>query len=338
MVFKSLSQLHILPILLAFVLPLSLAIWLFHYLITFGTGAENGLSPIRCLLSILIPTACFYRARRDRKLDARALVVAFTMGLLETLTNYCIIATTVAFFYAGTKATKFKRSMKKTLDQEGSAPRNWVQVISNGGVGLELAILLLIERGPGNEKPIDFRLDYFPSWLSIAFLASMACACGDTLASELAPVLTKSQPRLILWPLLRVPKGTNGGVTIMGFFCSALGGFICGLVYYLTSLIFTHNNLANQIPPQWPLILIGAFAGLFGSLIDSILGASVQYSGIEKTTGQIVGKWRPGVKWISGFEILDNHSVNLLSTLITAILTPYLSQYYFWPNNKQIII
>lgn len=31
--------------------------------------------------------------------------------------------------------------------------------------------------------------------------------------------------------------------------------------------------------PQWPIILYGAMAGLLGSILDSYLGAIMQYSG-----------------------------------------------------------
>lgn len=31
--------------------------------------------------------------------------------------------------------------------------------------------------------------------------------------------------------------------------------------------------------PQWPIIVFGAAAGLLGSIVDSYLGATMQYSG-----------------------------------------------------------
>lgn len=318
--------------LLALVLPLSLFIWVIHYLLPFRTG-ESELSPIRCLLSIVIPSALLHNAAKNRKLDALGMVTAFIMGFVETLSNLCMMATTIVFFLAGTRATKYKRNIKNfdEHDSKSGGRRNWIQVISNGGVGMEIAILLLIERGPANELPINFPYDYFPSWLSVAFLGSMACACGDTLASELAPALTSTEPRLIINPCLKVPKGTNGGVTIVGLFFSALGGFVCGLTYFIVILICVNREILSRSPPQWPLIVIGTMAGLVGSIIDSIIGATLQFSGYENSTGKIVSKLRPGVIRISGSEILDNHSVNLISTLLTALVTPYFSR-LVWAN------
>lgn len=331
---------HLLPGTLAIVLPLSLIVWVIHYLLPFRSR-ESELSPLRCFMSIFIPSLLLYNAAKNKKLDKFAMIIAFVMGFIETLSNLCMIATTIAFFLAGTKATKYKRSAKKfdeedsgQLDGKGrniAGQRNWIQVISNGGVGMEISILLLIEKGPANELPINFQYDYFPTWLSIAFLGSMACACGDTLASELAPAMTKAQPRLITNPFVRVPRGTNGGVTVLGLILSALGGLVCGLAYYVLTIICVDREILIRSPPQWPLLLVGAIAGLLGSMIDSLIGATMQFSGYELETGKIVSKSKPGIIWISGAEILDNHSVNLVSTLITALVTPYFGR-LIWAN------
>lgn len=329
---------HILPGTLAIVLPLSLIVWLIHYLLPFRSR-ESELSPLRCFMSIFIPSLLLYNAAKKKNLDTPAMLIAFIMGFIETLSNLCMIATTIAFFMAGTRATRYKRSMKKFDDEEKldgkgrnvAGRRNWIQVISNGGVGMEMSILLLIEKGPANELPINFQYDYFPSWLSIAFLGSVACACGDTLASELAPAMTRAQPRLITNPLVKVPRGTNGGVTLLGLILSALGGLICGLTYYICTIICVDREILIRSPPQWPLLLVASIAGLIGSMIDSIIGATMQFSGYELETGKIVGKSKQGVIWISGAEILDNHSVNLVSTLVTALVTPYFGR-LIWAN------
>lgn len=326
------SSPHLLPGTLAIVLPLSLMVWLIHYLLPFRSN-ESELSPLRCFMSIFIPSLLLYNAAKNKKLDTFAMIIAFFMGFIETLSNLCMIATTIAFFLAGTRATKYKQELKSIdeHDVKSGTRRNWIQVISNGGVGMEISILLLIEKGPANELPINFPYDYFPTWLSIAFLGSMACACGDTLASELAPVMSKAQPRLITNPLLQVPRGTNGGVTLLGLIFSALGGLICGFAYYIFTLICVDREILLRSPPQWPLLLVGAIAGLVGSMIDSLIGATMQYTGYDLSRGRIVGKASKGVVWISGSEILDNHSVNLVSTLVTALVTPYFGR-LIWAN------
>lgn len=71
--------------------------------------------------------------------------------------------------------------------------------------------------------------------------------------------------------------GTNGGITLVGLLSSLLGGMAVGVAYFLTQLIFVADLEVSA--PQWPIVVFGAAAGLLGSIVDSFLGATMQYSG-----------------------------------------------------------
>ena len=62
------------------------------------------------------------------------------------------------------------------------------------------------------------------------------------------------------------------------------------------------------------------------------MGATLQYSGINLKTGAIVeapSKHDDEIKHISGLHILDNHEVNLLSCLLTALIIPTMTTSLF---------
>jgi len=74
--------------------------------------------------------------------------------------------------------------------------------------------------------------------------------------------------------------GTNGGVSVAGTLSSALGGSIIGLAYFLVTLLCgSESAVGLSSPPQWPLLIVTTLTGLLGSLIDSVIGATLQYSG-----------------------------------------------------------
>lgn len=151
-------------------------------------------------------------------------------------------------------------------------------------------------------------------------MSAFACCNGDTWASELG-ILSRSDPYLIT-SFERVPRGTNGGVSSWGLFMSFVGGIFIGIFYYIATLLFVDSESLLNSPVQFPVILIGGLAGLFGSIIDSFLGATCQFSG-QTAEGFIVEDPNEAVRKISGtFKILNNHSVNLVSCLLTAIIVP----------------
>lgn len=145
-------------------------------------------------------------------------ILGLIVGIILSLASHAFLASLATFFFSSSRATRFREHKKRKIEVDfkgGEGKRNWVQVLCNGGMAMQLALLYLLDCG-SSERPIDFSTQYRSSWLGIAILSSLACCTGDTWSSEIGTVVGTSDPYLIT-TRKRVPRGTNGGVTIVGF-------------------------------------------------------------------------------------------------------------------------
>jgi hypothetical protein len=135
--------------------------------------------------------------------------------------------------------------------------RDAAQVLANGGIA-GLCVLL------GQFFPGAF-------WPWLAFSGALAAANADTWATELG-VLSKLPPRSIRTAKV-VEPGDSGGVSWLGLL-AATGGSL--LIAGLAVLPWPGLSAESGLVTRGLVILLITLAGLGGSLVDSLLGATVQ--------------------------------------------------------------
>ena len=128
-----------------------------------------------------------------------------------------------------------------------------------------------------------------------------------------------------------VPPGSNGAVSLLGCAAGAACGALMGAVFYLAQLADARLGLLPCSPSPTCLasaalaLLAAATAGLLGSLLDSLLGATLQYSGVDRRTGKATSAPPRGpaeAGWVShtsGRDWLSNSQVNVVSSLATSL-------------------
>ena len=175
-------------------------------------------------------------------------------------------------------------------------------------------------KGGIGEHPLLFNSStpHTQTMYCMAGMSAIACCCGDTWASEVGTVLG-GEPRLITNGK-KVPRGTNGGVTLIGIIVSFAGGLLVGLSFYMGLWAFVDYSEDKMVQNQWVVIILGGLSGVLGSIIDSLLGAILQFSGLSIHTGKVVSAPGPGVDHITGVDVLSNNTVNLVSSILTSLM------------------
>jgi uncharacterized protein (TIGR00297 family) len=284
-------------------------------------------SVIQSIIAVSISSLIAARSYRKKSLDLSGAVAGFIVMTIHIAVNYRFGVLLLVFFFTSSKLTKVGDEKKRLLDAEHKqgGQRNWIQVLSNSGVATILVLLFWNVAG-SEDHCLDSKESYLITSLIGAIIGHYCCCNGDTWSSELG-ILSDTQPRLIT-TFKPVKKGTNGGVTTTGLLAAAAAGVVIGVSFFLPG-IFTAKCEFNIAVKQLLVIPLAVLAALCGSLIDSLLGATLQFSGFCTVRNKVVGKPGPTVKKISGLSILDNNAVNLVSILLTSVLTSITCLYIF---------
>lgn len=202
-----------------------------------------------------------------------------------------VLTALLAFFVSSSRLTALGAARKAALDADfkgASGRRAADQALATAGVPALLALLHAFAVQNSSVTSSWFRVSsqHAPA-LAAALLAYLACANGDTWASELG-MLDPDDPLLVVLPFKAVPPGTNGAVSWLGTGCSVLGGCLVGAAFALAAAACAAAFPATpagasaaaataSLPSPRLALALGACAGLVGSFIDSLLGATVRY-------------------------------------------------------------
>lgn len=247
---------------------------------------------IAFVLSGVIAAAATWRHSLSPSGAIGALIVGtLTFGLGGTVWGILL----GVFFITSSALSHFKEREKRAAAEkfEKGHTRDIGQVMANGGLGALIALLswLWPDLGPG--------------WLAL-FLGVMATVNADTWATELG-TLSRQPPRLITTGRV-VEVGTSGGVSVLGTAVSFLGGLLIGV---MAGLLQEEIGLGIAAA-------LGGLGGLSGSLMDSLMGATVQQiyycDTCQKDTERKIHRCGTVTRPHHGWAWLNNDLVNLISS------------------------
>ena len=211
------------------------------------------------LLAAVITALSFgYFSYKIRAADLSGLFSGAIVGtLLIVFADVRWFFIVLTFFILGSGCTRYRypKKQKMGVAEAHGGMRGYFNVFANLLVAVSAAVLYGLASFSG-----------FPSsalFLAL-FLGSVSSAAADTVSSEIGVV---GHTPYLITTMERVPHGTNGGITLKG----EVAGFLAAIVVAAASLLL---GIAS-----FPLAAIVALAGLVGTNVDSVVGATLENTG-----------------------------------------------------------
>jgi uncharacterized protein (TIGR00297 family) len=284
------------------------AAFVMHYMLTHA-GADRVAFSVGVLLALVVAVASV----KARFLNGSGAAVTFVLAtLVFGVGRWQFAVPILTFFVLSSLLSRLGEQRKRLVVANAFAkvgPRDFGQVFANGGVA---GILLLV-------------WNFFPEPLwYVLYVASLVAVTADTWGTELG-VLGKQVPRSILtWR--RLPIGSSGGITLFGTLGGALGAIVVAASAALVgapghTLVWTAKTLTA-------LTVIGVGA----SLVDSLLGATVQAQYRCRSCGKITEKkahcgetteFLRGVRWV-------NNDVVNVACAVSGVLLAWMFRSFLW--------
>jgi uncharacterized protein (TIGR00297 family) len=228
----------------------------------------------RALAGLGVNAAMAALACVARTIDVAGALSAIVIGTAITVgLGLPALALMIAFFVVGSLATRlgYARKAARGIAQERGGARGWRHAWANGGVPAFLALMAGLAASPLRDL------------LVLAYAAAVATAAADTCSSEVGKAYGRRT--FLVTSLKPVPPGTEGAISLEG----TLGGLLGAL------LVAGTGAFLGLLTPATAALV--AFAGLLGSLAESLIGTVAEKRG-----------------W------LDNNLLNALNTAIGAVL------------------
>lgn len=242
------------------------------------------------VISLIVTAVFCVFAWYKKWLDISGALAAFVLAtVILSAAGWILAAPMILFFISG---SLLSRLPGKTVvkDQKQKQPRDYVQVLCNGGIAGACALFF----------------HYTKSNIFIeAYFVSIAISNSDTWSSETGNYCRGKVFDIV--SLKPVQKGLSGGISFQGTMAGLAGAFIIALLYML---------LYQQ---GWAGLLFVTIAGFAGMLADSFAGSLFQARYLEENGGITEQKAGNRTLLVHGVRWMNNDAVNFISNMAVTL-------------------